>query len=778
MTAPREPLLPDLLVFDRLTVGPVNVEPRRLIMPYQLESDGEVHQTELIYRYEEDVFGSTPDVADRNLAGLIGAQVALNYGLFCREIVFRGSFDRNDIRFLKAMAENTAREIYVNKFLKPNPFLLGSAARQPIVKARSHLQAKLIFPDKLRTVADSSSWNSSPDQHAVLSSGGKESLLSFGILRELGHETHSLFVNESGRHWFTALNGYRYLHQEHPTTTGRVWTNADRLFNWMLRHIPFIRPDFADHRADDYPIRLWTVAVFLFGILPVIRKRTIGRIIIGDEFDTSRKANFKGISHYDGLFDQSVYFDHALSRFFLQKGWGINQFSMVRTLSEYMVQNILGSRYPQLLTHQVSCHAAHTAGERVKPCGRCEKCTRVMSMLLAGGLDPRNCGYTTEQIQAVLERLIRAELHQESSVSEHVLYRLVERGEISRSDLKGKKFRPHPEILSLRFDPQRSPLDGLPLNLRRPIYRIFLEHAPRAVKRNGRLWLEFDPMHEPSLTWPYSFEPSETDDLPEVSQDGPALWGEMTWPEAERQLTRVDIALLPVGAMEQHGPHLPLDTDAWDAERLCRDVSAACADPKPLVLPGIPYGVSYHHEDFAGTISISPDILSRIIYEIGMGVSRNGITKLIIVNGHGGNAPALQFAAQLINRDARIFTCVDTGETSDSDINRITETPNDVHAGEVETSTSMHLRPELVRIDKAVKYVPDFSVRYLNFSAEQGVEWYARTMKLSPSGVLGDPTCASREKGEIMWNLMIQHLVEFVENIKGLPLEDIYEKRY
>ena len=65
-------------------------------------------------------------------------------------------------------------------------------------------------------------------------------------------------------------------------------------------------------------------------------------------------------------------------------------------------------------------------------------------------------------------------------------------------------------------------------------------------------------------------------------------------------------------------------------------------------------------------------------------LSRNGITKLIIVNGHGGNAPALKFAAQMINRDAHMFTTVDTGETSDADIAKITETVNDVHSGEVE----------------------------------------------------------------------------------------------
>ena len=214
--------------------------------------------------------------------------------------------------------------------------------------------------------------------------------------------------------------------------------------------------------------------------------------------------------------------------------------------------------------------------------------------------------------------------------------------------------------------------------------------------------------------------------------------GHLTWPEAEARLAEVDVAILPVGAIEQHGPHLPLDTDAYDAEYLARQVAAGCSTPKPVVLPLIPYGVSYHHEDFAGTISVSPNTLSAMVHEVGMGAARNGVRKLVIVNGHGGNGPALNFAAQLVNRDARIFTCVDSGETSDADVYGMAETPNDVHAGEIETSTTLALRPELVRMDKAEPLVPKFSSHYLDFTSKRGVAWHARTMRISPSGVLGD----------------------------------------
>jgi creatinine amidohydrolase/Fe(II)-dependent formamide hydrolase-like protein len=188
--------------------------------------------------------------------------------------------------------------------------------------------------------------------------------------------------------------------------------------------------------------------------------------------------------------------------------------------------------------------------------------------------------------------------------------------------------------------------------------------------------------------------------------------------------------------------------------------------------------VSYHHDDFPGTVSIGNDALSRMVYDIGVSCARNGINKLIIVNGHGGNTPTLQFAAQMINRDAHIFTCVDAGETSDVDLDVLCETPNDVHAGEIETSTSLADRPHLVQMEKAERFVPEFSSRYLNFTTKRSVEWYSRTARISPSGVLGDPTIATREKGEKMWDVMIQNLVELVEELKSMTLDEIYERRY
>jgi creatinine amidohydrolase/Fe(II)-dependent formamide hydrolase-like protein len=773
--------LETLRVLDRLEVGPIRVERRRVVAPYRVAIGTNLDGTDLIYRWEEDVF-DPEDPASHNLAALVAVQVALNYGLFCREIVLHGLFDRHDRRFLLDAARNTAREIYIKKFLEPNPFLRGPAAELEPERLESYLQAELVFPDK--EAAMSTPCTTDRSRVAILSSGGKESLLSYGLLAEMGLAAHPVFVNESGRHWLTALNAYRHFSTSVPNTA-RVWTNSDRVFAWMLRQLPFIRPDFSSVRSDEYPVRLWTVAVFLFGVLPLVRARGIGRIVIGDEHDTTTRISHRGIPHYDGLYDQSRYFDNALSRYYRRKRWNVSQFSVLRPLSELLVEKVLVERYPDLQRLQTSCHATHTDGDTVRPCGNCEKCRRVVGMLRALGADPRRCGYTEDQITRCLARLQSEGVHQEGPAAEHMIHALIEQGLLKPEPSPKRRPKPRPEVMKLRFDRERSPIDGIPAGLREPLYRILTDHADGTVRRSGRVWVPIDPFSDPLLSRPYMYETADAGANASLSQTtAPSvaarrhILGELTWPEAERRLREVDLALLPVGAVEQHGPHLPLDTDAFDAEYLAVRVAEACSDPKPLVLPLIPYGVSYHHEDFPGTIGVGNEALSMMVYDVGMSCARNGITKLIIVNGHGGNAPTLQFAAQMINRDAHIFTTVDSGETSDVDLVELCETSNDVHAGEIETSTSLATRPDLVQMDQAAPFVPEFSSRYLDFSARRSVEWYAHTSRISETGVLGDPVLASRAKGERMWEVMVRNLVELVEEIKGLTLDEIYERRY
>ncbi|MCG6911952.1 MAG: creatininase family protein [Deltaproteobacteria bacterium] len=772
-----------LKVFDRLEVGPVKLERNRLTAPYRLFVNDKEDVFDLIYSFEEPVF-RVGETESKNLADMMAAQVALNYGLFCERIVFHGCYDQIDRSFLRDMAENTAREIYVKKFLEPNPFLQGSVTGMTATKKDKYAAARLEFKGSIKRDADTrwQQWSTDQNRHCILSSGGKDSLLSYGLINEIGLECHPVFVNESGRHWFTALNAFRHF-QENIPNTARVWVNSDRLFSWMLQRMPFIRKDFTRVRSDEYPVRLWTVAVFLFGALPLMRKRGIGRLLIGDEFDTSVRKVHQGITHYNGLYDQSIFFDQTLSRYFMRKGWAISQFSILRPLSELLIQKILARRYPELQRHQTSCHAAHKEGDRIIPCGKCEKCRRIVSMLSALDVDVTACGYRERQVADALKAFVAKGVAQELPGVRQLGAMLMQKKLIEVPPDRRDFFRPRPEVLHLRFDPSVSPLNAIPVNLRISLLQIYVQHADGVMQRVGKKWTSFNPFNSADLSQPFVFELNIDAQSPEAEEGETAkskrqfLWGELSWPEARDRLEKVDTALLPVGSIEQHGPHLPLDTDAYDANYLALRVAEACSDPKPLVLPYIPYGVAYHHHGFKGTVSISNDVLAKLVYDIGMSASHNGINKLVIINAHGGNSPALNYAAQMINRDAHVFVCVDTGETSDVDIYALIDTPNDVHAGEMETSTSLAVRPHLVNMSRARTEIPEFSSRYLDFTSIRGVSWYAYTQKISNSGVMGDPTKASAEKGKKIWEIMIAHLVALVEDLKSMTLEEIHHRK-
>jgi hypothetical protein len=308
--------------------------------------------------------------------------------------------------------------------------------------------------------------------------------------------------------------------------------------------MPFIRQDFARMRSDEYPIRLWTVAIFIFAVLPLLKKREIGRLLIGNEFDTTRKLSHKGITHYDGLYDQGRYFDNALSRYYLRKGWNISQFSILRSLSELLIMKILVNRYPDLQRHQISCHAAHKEGDRMVPCGNCEKCRRIMCMMIALDADPTNCGYKPEAIESALKSLSPQSLHQESASVRHLIWILSRKKK--RLPIKGafKNIKPKPEVLKLRFDPEHSPMEMFPTDLRLKLFRLCLEYADGAVHRQNREWVSFNPLSVSDLHKLYPFEmspevPLKSDSSFTEGNTERILWGELTWPEAEEQLKRL-----------------------------------------------------------------------------------------------------------------------------------------------------------------------------------------------------------------------------------------------
>ncbi len=483
--------LEDFCVLKSLRVGPVTVEPKHVHARYTtLREDGTEATTELIYTYESPVF-NPEEASDLNLASMMAVQPALNYGLFCRELILEGHFDAADKSLLKYMLENTSREILTGKLLGKNEFIKPAYKPLEVSKRKRYTRARLRFnPEgETRTIVPS---YPPPDysKYAILSSGGKDSLLTYGLVGEFG-SPHPIFINEAGRHWFTAVNAYRYLKTKEPNTA-KPWCNSDRVFNWMLKQLPFIREDYASVRADIYPIRLWTVAVFLFGVLPIALKRGLGNILIGNEYDTTVRGRTRGISHYSGLYDQSKFFDNAFTRYYRRKGWHLRQYSLLRSMSELLIMKVLIRRYPHLQAHQISCHAAHEDKGHMRPCGKCEKCRRIIGMMVALGADPTHCGYTPEQVSEGLRELGSRSVKQIGSDAAHLFYLLRKAGALPGNAHTRKLAHAHPEILQLRFDRERSRLEDLPAPVRKPLFHILEQYAEGCVRRNRGRWEPFD----------------------------------------------------------------------------------------------------------------------------------------------------------------------------------------------------------------------------------------------------------------------------------------------
>jgi creatinine amidohydrolase/Fe(II)-dependent formamide hydrolase-like protein len=248
--------------------------------------------------------------------------------------------------------------------------------------------------------------------------------------------------------------------------------------------------------------------------------------------------------------------------------------------------------------------------------------------------------------------------------------------------------------------------------------------------------------------------------------------GELAWPDVEEFLKVHNLVIIPVGSCEQHGPHLPLDTDAYDA--LWLSLKAARKAQCALVAPPINYGVSIHHMDFPGTITLNPHTLEQTAYEVACSLIKHGFKKIIFENGHGGNTPALEAAAERIKADTKAFVAIDTVSLIPDFIEKFTETIYDAHAGEFETSTTLANREKFVikeRIKKSAIKIP--KSKYVKIGLkEKGpkVSWVFRTIEVSETGVIGDPTRASKLKGEAAWKLAIERLADLLLEVDRMKL--------
>ena len=225
------------------------------------------------------------------------------------------------------------------------------------------------------------------------------------------------------------------------------------------------------------------------------------------------------------------------------------------------------------------------------------------------------------------------------------------------------------------------------------------------------------------------------------------------------------VVILPVGAVEQHGPHLPTITDSLLVTGVVEAMLPLLADDVAAwVLPTLPYSKSNEHLNFPGTISLSSSTLVAVLHDVAASVARAGFRRLAFVNGHGGNIALLEMAA----RDIRVATglmvfSIQPGFQGDPPF-AITDEESrlGLHAGELETSMILAIDETLVNMSRAVKHFADFpdSDTPLFFVGRAATAWLADDW--SESGVFGDATIATAEKGKVLLAHAAQKLAELV----------------
>jgi mycofactocin system creatininase family protein len=214
------------------------------------------------------------------------------------------------------------------------------------------------------------------------------------------------------------------------------------------------------------------------------------------------------------------------------------------------------------------------------------------------------------------------------------------------------------------------------------------------------------------------------------------------------------VLLVPLGSTEQHGAHLPLDTDtliaAAIADAAATDLTGRGIDV--LVAPALPYGASGEHQGFAGTVSIGSAALQLVVVELVRSVGRD-FSLVVLVNGHGGNAEALRAALTLLRAESRpVMVWSPRLVVGDS------------HAGHTETSLVLALDPDVVRLDQAEPGVTTPLVELIDELRRGGL------VAVTPNGVLGDPTGASADEGRRLLAQLVGDLVAAV--VDGVDRDD------
>ncbi|MFN8526789.1 MAG: creatininase family protein [Chloroflexota bacterium] len=255
------------------------------------------------------------------------------------------------------------------------------------------------------------------------------------------------------------------------------------------------------------------------------------------------------------------------------------------------------------------------------------------------------------------------------------------------------------------------------------------------------------------------------------------FWGYYTYQEiAELARNPNATAVLNVGAVEQHGPHLPLMTDSLHGpEILGRALRRLPDDVVVLGLPPTVYGKSEEHREWPGTLTFSGDTLRRVLMDITMSVARSGFSKLVLLGSHGGNVGLLDdyFRDLRIASGLRVFKIYFGGIGNVPGLVDPEESAIGMHAGDSETSLILGLAPQLVQMDRAQGHVFDSHplVGY-SFKGQDVIEAWV-SADLSPSGAIGNPHSSSENKGRQMVEAKTARLAELLEAVYRIPPREV-----
>ena len=247
----------------------------------------------------------------------------------------------------------------------------------------------------------------------------------------------------------------------------------------------------------------------------------------------------------------------------------------------------------------------------------------------------------------------------------------------------------------------------------------------------------------------------------------PLYWPNLRRDQFQSVLTDDPVVVVPVGSIEQHGPHCPVDVDLSGPLQIALEASRRAVDFPLVVAQEIPFGFTHYNQGFSGTITLQLETFIALVSDVGLGIHRNGFERLIFLNGHGGNHNPLKAIATKLAEHDLFSLAFSHWDLVSEEMRLWGDKEHGIgHAGEWETSIQLHLRPHLVDRSKQVteRWTPSVDPRFAGFAV------FPERRRETPYGVMGDPTVASAEKGERYVDAAAGHLVDLARAYRQQPV--------